>query len=155
MRLCKILLALVLVAGFSLTAFSNVLAQSQDDVKEVVILFFWGDGCPHCLAEKPFLEELEKQNPQVVVKDFEVYNSSENRDFLLAMGEAMKFEVTGVPVTIIGEKVWVGFGDTTKVELSQAVEQCLLAGCPDPAQRLGLESPVSAETGGSIPGIVW
>jgi len=97
----------------------------------VVIYFFWGDGCPHCSAEKPFLAELQQRYPSVKVHSYEVWNDRVNQLFFRLMGEAYGFEPSAVPTTLIGRNHWVGFADTLAAEMEAAVQFCVANGCPD------------------------
>src|SRR4030042_2071780 len=63
----------------------------------VTVYFFWGDGCPHCAAEKPFLENLTRRYPNVEVREFEVWNSPENRDLFYKVAASLGFEPRAVP----------------------------------------------------------
>jgi thiol-disulfide isomerase/thioredoxin len=155
----KLFLISVLVIGLVLSIPRGISAQGDSGEPALVITFFWGDGCPHCADEEPFLQELISQYPQIQLNEYEVYNSSENRDYLYSFGDAMGFEVTGIPVTIIGDQYWSGFGDNTAAEITSAVESCIQTGCSDPAVKLGLTSPgvnpASQDSGNNIPSWVW
>ena len=107
---------------------ANAPVQATD---EVVIYLFWGDGCPHCAAEKPFLQSLSKANPQVVVQEYEVWYNQENQQKLIQMADFYNFEANGVPVTIIGEKYWIGYSDQLGEEIRNEVNACLTNGCID------------------------
>lgn len=97
-----------------------------------VIYFFWGDGCPHCEDEKPFLQDLQSRYPQLQVKDYEVWYHPENQQILAQMARAYGVRATGVPATFIGDSVWVGFSERIKPEISSKVGACIELGCPDP-----------------------
>ena len=56
--------------------------------QKVKLWFFWGQGCPHCAAEKPFLEELAKKYPQLEIKEFEVYYNKENQQLFEKVAKA-------------------------------------------------------------------
>ena len=108
----------------------------------VVIHFFWGEGCPHCELEWAFLENLQRQHPQVELIDYEVWNHPENKARLLTIANAYGTKVVGVPATFIGDRVWVGFTERYKGEMDDKVRSCIESGCPDPGQRL-----LAAKTG--------
>ncbi|MEM5883035.1 MAG: thioredoxin family protein [Candidatus Aenigmatarchaeota archaeon] len=76
---------------------------------KICIYFFWGQGCPHCAEEKSFLEELKKKYPNLEVYDFEVYYHPENVEFWKKICEKCNTQPSGVPMTFIGEKVFIGF----------------------------------------------
>ena len=72
----KILFLLVFLFFLSIFSQKKVLATEK-----IEIYFFWGQGCPHCAKEKPFLEELKQKYPQLEIKEFEVYYSQEIENF--------------------------------------------------------------------------
>lgn len=123
-----------------LAVYGSAAAQSTSDDPAVVITFFWREGCSHCAEEKPFLQELMAQYPQIDLRAFEVYDSQANLDYLFALGDAMGFETNGVPVTVIGGQSWVGYNEEIGAELSAAVAACSIAGCGDPADQYGLDT---------------
>jgi len=139
MRLIKTVLIIGVVASSILYLSSSVLAQADAGEPDVIINFFWRDGCSHCAAEKPVLQELIKKYPQIELRAYEVFQNSINRDFLFALGEAMKFETKGIPVTIIGDQVWTGYHDSYSTEMENAVISCLSSGCPDPSDALAVD----------------
>jgi len=97
------------------------------DNGKVCVYFFWGQGCPHCAEEKPFLEELKKKYPNIQVYDFEVYYSQENMNFWKEVCQKYGVQPYGVPMTFIGNKVFAGFAkrelfsNSTKVPSSDFV----------------------------------
>lgn len=101
--------------------------------KQVNIYFFWGEGCPHCVHEKPFLEQLEKKYPQVKVLDFETWGNSDNRRLLIEVGKKLDVNVSGVPFTVVGEKHFTGWlsEETTGKDIENAVLCVLNDGCRD------------------------
>jgi cytochrome c biogenesis protein CcdA/glutaredoxin len=105
----------------------------------VPIYFFWGDGCPHCATQKVFLEQLKLDHPNVIVYDFEVYFVEANRPLMTAMAAAFGRPVTGVPMTFIGDEVWVGYSDAMGRQMRAAVERYQTYDAPDPVDRVAPE----------------
>lgn len=134
---------LALVFGFLLLGApaspAAVGAVAPDRTDEVVLQLFWGDGCPHCAAEKQWLEQAVRDHPGLVVQQYEVWNDEENRRLLLSTAERMGFEPTGVPTTIIGDRYWVGWSDTVRDEIKAEVERTL-APATEPAPATGGEA---------------
>ena len=91
-----------LVAGFWQAAPGRAAAPAQE--AELPIYFFWGDGCPHCADEKPFLKDLAAREPRITLYEYEIWYNKTNLKLLEKMAETMGFEVKGVPTTIIGER---------------------------------------------------
>jgi cytochrome c biogenesis protein CcdA/glutaredoxin len=129
-------LALVFAVIKPVSAFTN---PTQTNIG-TTIYFFWGDGCPHCAEEEIFLEELKKEYPQMIVQDYEVWYDKDNQEILKKAAEIMGFEPKGVPVTIIGDKVWVGFREQYKAEMRAALANCIATSCESP-----IEKQISAE----------
>jgi thiol-disulfide isomerase/thioredoxin len=99
--------------------------------RTVNVYFFWGDGCPYCEAQKPFLAELSSLYPEVKIHSFEVWYVEKNRQIFFDMANAAGFEPTGVPVTFIGDQVWTGFHTSLKPEMEAAVLACITSACTD------------------------
>lgn len=127
----KRILFLGLAGLFSLIAVLAI-AMPVWAANRVPIYFFWGDGCPHCAEEKPFLQKLVDNNNLLEVREYEVWKSPGNQQRLKDMAEALNFTPSGVPVTIVGEKVWIGYNAAIGAEIEAAVDACLANGCPDP-----------------------
>lgn len=139
----KILFALLLIA--LLIPVSDVYAQEKTD--NVNIYFFWGEGCPHCEKEKPFLEKLENKYLQVEVRDYEVWNNADNRQLMIDFGKKLNANISGVPFTVVGEKYVIGWLDeeNTGSEIEDAVKCALNNNCRD------IGSETSANTSASEP----
>lgn len=134
-----------LAAAMGLYTHTAQAAPPQQSMEPVIIYFFWGDGCPHCAAAKPFLAELEERYPSVVVRDFEVYNVPENRVPFFAMAEKYGFEPTAVPTIFIGDRHWIGFAeDPYAAEIESAVAACAREGCIDAGA--GIVEPLPTPT---------
>ena len=113
-------------------------AVAQEAPHPVHAYFFWGEGCPYCTLQKTFLEGLVADHPNVVVHAFEVYFVEENRAVLMAMAAAFGRDVRGVPMTFIGDEVWVGYSDALGRQMRAAVERYQAYEAPDPADRLSV-----------------
>lgn len=109
---------------------TQLVNSTNQQTTSVIIYFFWGDGCPHCAEEKPFLERL-KQQYAVEVRAYEVWYVPENQNLFLKMAAAHGFEPSGVPTTFIGKRHWVGYSQQIGQEIEAAVKECLTSGCPD------------------------
>lgn len=112
---------------------------------QVNIYFFWGDGCPHCAHEKPFLEKLQQKYPEVKIYSFEVWYNAKNRELLMEAGRILNQPIGGVPFTVIGTNAIIGYlnDETTGVQIENYVLQCRLQKCDDPLAKLINVSPVA------------
>ncbi|MCA9387190.1 hypothetical protein KC669_04115 [Candidatus Dojkabacteria bacterium] len=99
--------------------------HAESDSNNIEIMFFWGDGCPHCKKAKPFLESILKNYDGVSYTDYEVYNNSENAIKLQEVAIEFGLSHLGVPLTIINDKVIVGYNsdETTGQEIIRTIEQ--------------------------------
>ena len=92
------------------------------DAKEKInVYFFHGDGCPHCADEADFLEKY-KDNKYVNIKEYEVWYNAENEAFMNKVKEKMEINKTGVPLTIIGNTYFLGYGVTSDKVISRAID---------------------------------
>jgi len=123
----QIILFLISVSIFLLFQ-SPVIAQSNE-LTDINIYFFWGDGCPRCEEEKPFLDSLILKYPRVKLVEYEVWFSSENQDVFQQFAETLGFDPQGVPVTIIGDRYWIGYREDNQEEMEAALQDCLNGQC--------------------------
>jgi thiol-disulfide isomerase/thioredoxin len=137
MLLATVLLAVLALAGLPQTATAasgqaqtpgtaaNVSVTTTGDTggESVELILFWGDGCPHCAAEHEWLEEAKEKYPNLVVTEYEVWFDEGNRELLAKTAEEMGFEPSGVPVTIIGGRHWIGFSDSVRAQLELTIAE--------------------------------
>lgn len=92
------------------------------DSKRVNIYFFWGDGCPHCKKEFAFFEDIEKEYGKYYnLHRYEVWNNDENYEVLKQFAAKLGKNPSAVPFTIIGNKVFIGFDDSYKSRILDAI----------------------------------
>ena len=85
----------------------------EEKTNTVTIYFFHQETCPHCKKENIFLNELqEKYKDDVIIKRYEVSKSQINSDYLVKAKEKMDVDTSGVPFTVMGDKVYIGYTDT-------------------------------------------
>ncbi len=132
-KISKLFLIFVL---FSLV-FTATSSLAQDDFsdsnKEVDIYFFWGYGCPHCNAEKPFLEKIQQKYSNLEVHSFEVTKNKENIDLLKKIGLELSVDTAGIPFTVVGKQYFIGWHSeqTTGLAIEKAFQNVLKNGDPD------------------------
>lgn len=124
-RLLRVVVALVCVAFLALAPGAGWAGspRAEDPGNPVELTLFWGAGCPHCAAEKEWLASAVEEYPQLTVRQYEVFHNAKNRALLDRTAEEMGFEVTGVPVTVIGDRHWVGWSEAIRDELVAAIRQ--------------------------------
>jgi thiol-disulfide isomerase/thioredoxin len=111
--------------SFGVTAVpSTAGAASDGDASDpsVDVILFWGDGCPRCEDEQAWLETISAEYPDIVIRQYEVYNNADNRALFEATGADLGFEAANVPVTVIAERVWIGWTPSIADDVSKAFE---------------------------------
>jgi len=111
-------------------------SSAEHPTKPFTLALFWGEGCTYCEHEKDFLKDIAGQFPTLQVKLFEVWHDRDNAAMLNRLAEKYGLRPSGVPVTFINEKAYVGFSNAMKSELISIMKQCAESGCPDPLDRL-------------------
>lgn len=128
----KIIISFLAVLCF----FGAIPAQAQNSAaadKTVNLYFFWGEGCPHCAKEKPFLDKMEAKYPELKVFDYEIWNNAKNRNLMIEFGEKLNANVNGVPLTVVGEHYVVGWMDekNTGAQIEEAINCVINQSCRD------------------------
>jgi glutaredoxin len=126
--LLPILLLILCAAVFTRPASA---APAAANPHPVAIYFFWGDGCPHCAAAKPFLKDLTERYPSAEIRAYEVWYVEENQELLKKMSAAYNFEARAVPTIIIGEQYWIGYNEEIAAQIEEAVKGCSANSCRD------------------------
>lgn len=94
--------------------------------KSINIYMFKGKTCPHCLAEKEFFTEYLEDKPNINLHEYEIWYNSANQKLLKKVQEKLNNHESGVPYTVIGDKVIVGFNEyNTKDLLINYIEKAL------------------------------
>lgn len=119
-------MTLMLVGGSTGAAEQpSTAASTATSTAELVL--FWGDGCPHCAAEKEWLETAAQHYPLLQITMYEVWYDEANQRLLEGMAARMGFEASGVPVTIVGDRYWIGWSESLRPEVEAAIEAELAA----------------------------
>jgi thiol-disulfide isomerase/thioredoxin len=105
---------------------------------QVDVLFFWAEGCAHCARELEFLERLEKANPDVRVQRLEVSGDPVNLQRMLGLSLRLGVEAGSVPLTVIGDRAWVGYGPGTAREIEATIAEYRAQGYRSPGERRAL-----------------
>lgn len=113
------------------------------------LVVFWGDGCPHCHLEWEMLSELAGEYPELQIVGYEVWNNPANEELFVATMAALGEEPRGVPTTVFGDQVWVGYNESTGFAIRQAVDAAFASTESDEAgngMALPLLGTVDADT---------
>lgn len=80
---------------------------------KIEIIFFHSDTCPHCRAEKAYLDNLTARRPYLKVVSFEI-SGPENQKIYREYGQRLgvpesALSIYAVPLTVIGDKYILGY----------------------------------------------
>ena len=97
-------------------------AKALENPNLVNIYFFHSNTCHRCQEEEKLLNNLEKEYSNIKIYKYEI--SEEESGRILAKASSIyDFNVTGVPLTIIGNKVYHGYSSTnTKEKFKGTIE---------------------------------
>lgn len=117
---------------FAFLIFLTIANTSYANENSTTIYLFYSKGCPHCVKEKEFLQKLEKEDPSVNVKEYEI---SQNQDYLqlfIKVGERLSANTSGIPFTVIGDEYIIGFlsEETTGNQIKELLEKEKQSDCP-------------------------
>lgn len=101
------------------------------EAKEINLYLFYGDGCPHCAKEKEYFEELKTKYDDLHITQYEVWYDENNQELLSKVKETLNSTSNYVPYTVIGDKYFIGFNDNTKLQIENAIDDCLQNECID------------------------
>jgi thiol-disulfide isomerase/thioredoxin len=130
LRKLHIIILILLIAGCFLPN-QVISAKTIHPVSKVVLYFFWGEGCPHCINSLPLLTELQKEYPNLEIRAYEVFQNQANTQIFKMMGIRLGFEANVVPTFVIGNLHWVGNSDENTTAIRAAAAECVKTGCED------------------------
>ncbi len=106
MRHITKILFIFLLAGFLITPVF-VLAQDKESLPKIIL--FHGEECPHCIAERAFLNDLKKEFPDLEIEEYEVWHNEANQKIYENKAKELGIKEFLVPLTIVGDKYLFGF----------------------------------------------
>ena len=90
---------------------------------KINLYLFRGEGCPHCREEEEWLDSIKnKYKDYLNIYDFEVWYSKENQEKYMQATEVLEFQTNSIPFTIVGDKKFVGFSNTIKDNIENAIK---------------------------------
>lgn len=94
---------------------------------EIRLYLFHSSSCPHCKAEKEFLDSIKDDYPSLKVIEYEVSGNAMNYNFYNKVLKKTGINATGVPFTLIGTDYYVGFDESTGTdkEIKKSIEKFL------------------------------
>ena len=99
---------ITLILFLFLCLFSFKLSVDAKSDNLVNIYFFHSNSCSHCKEETKFLEKIIENYPNVKIYKYEIHNK-DAIEVLKKASNIYNIKTNGVPITIIGNKVYTGF----------------------------------------------
>ena len=100
------------------TAALPAAAEPGDETVEITL--WYGNTCPKCKEELAWLDEIG-DDYDIELTTYEVFDDAGNRELFAAAGEELDFDPSGVPVTVIDERVWIGWTDPIQTDIADAI----------------------------------
>ncbi len=152
-RLWAVLLTTMIAVGaWSFVSRSDVEAGVGIDGaagEAVTLELFYGSGCPHCHAEREFLDGLQVRWPDLRIVEYEVWDDDENLALFRERAAAAGFEARAVPTTFVGDRVWVGWSEAIADEI-EAVVTAMFDGAAVPESTMSTSTIVDVPFFGGV-----
>lgn len=107
-----------------MTGLSFVMASGDSNKEKnlVNIYLFYSDTCPHCAKEEELLDEIMDKYDNVRLYKYEI-GDEDNSKLLDEVASLYDTTVSGVPFTVIGDKIYKGFSyENSKVKFMGTVD---------------------------------
>ncbi len=102
------------------------------------LLFFWGIGCPHCEAAKPFVDKLSREMPKLVIERIEVRKDRAGRQRFLRKVEELHIQAPGIPLFVYDTRYLIGFTEgVTEPQVRDMIRGAKSATTPGGSEQLG------------------
>ena len=124
------ILCLIPINGYAISedykdVVSDIL-ETKVEKEKINIYLFRGKGCPHCADEEKWLESIKKEYGDYInVYDYEVWYNKDNAKLLDKVKKKLNTYSSSIPFTVIGEKYYVGFSDTTSSNMENQIKTYL------------------------------
>ena len=157
----RVMLRFVVTALFSLLLailLPGSGAGGQNDATEphkaqVSVYVFFSTGCPHCARALGFLTRLSEREPRMHLVPFALSGDARHAALFAELSQSRKIEPPAVPLIIVGDAVYVGYGDdtTSGAEIEAQVKACFVTKCADPTAALLSRHGLAAVAAGAMP----
>ena len=133
-------------------------ARAQNDTTEylkapIPVYIFFSTSCPHCARALGFLTGLSEREPRMRLVPFALSGDPRHESLFAELSQSRKIEPPAVPLIIVGEAVYVGYGDdtTSGAEIEAQVKACLVDKCADPIEAMLSRHGLAAVAKGAMP----
>ncbi len=93
-------------------------AEAGDTTVEITL--WYGRECPKCEDELEWLDEMALDH-DLDVTTYEVWHDTANQELFRRAGDELGFDAGSVPVTVIDERVWIGWTDAIAQDVADGI----------------------------------
>lgn len=86
---------------------------------------YWLSTCPHCHEQIKDVERLQASYPELKVFTYQLDENLAYMEDLRQLSELYQFQFGSVPVSFVGDRVWVGFSEQIGEEIEAKIQECL------------------------------
>ncbi len=109
---------------------------------------FWGEGCPHCEEQKPFLADLAARHSGLTIHSHEIWQTDTHHALFRTLARFHGVEAGAVPTVFVGGRAFVGDAPEIRRAIEATVEAAL-AGTPAPTAN-DAPSAAPSESDGTL-----
>ena len=113
----KKIIVMVMLVLIAIMLVSNAYAQEN---KEITLVLFYGQGCPHCAALEDYLNDLKKEYVFDIVK-YEIYFNTSNIKIFDGYAKQHNTTIKRVPTLFINDKVFEGFTSEVAYKIREEI----------------------------------
>ena len=102
---------------------ADILGVEKED-KKINLYFFHGAECPHCEEERNWLDSIKEEYKDYLnIYYFEVWHNEDNANLMKQVQLEFNVNKNGVPLTIIGEKYYLGFSSVMGSSMENKIKE--------------------------------
>lgn len=96
----------------------------ETEKNKLNLYLFHGQECPHCEEEREWLKEIKIKYKDVLnIYYYEVWHDTNNAKIMENISKELSVARKGVPLTIIGDKYFVGYSDATGSRIESTIKE--------------------------------
>lgn len=121
LKALTLLILAVIIISFS--AFVSLATESKQE--SLTAKIFWGEGCSSCEKMKKFFSQMKLKYVGLKTQEYEIFQNENNEKILKDILKRYNKEFRGIPVVIIEENIFTGYGEKKKDDIEAYLAQRL------------------------------
>ena len=115
---------------FTIFIFVSLFSAFSVSAQTANIDFFFSPTCPHCAEEEIFLDNLQKEYPDIIINRYSVF---ESKNVELLKEYYKNYEVPKsyygmVPATFTAKEYFIGFTEKIGEDIKECIDKCEIGG---------------------------